>query len=68
MNPKKVGRKSIITVELIQKIEKLKNKDLPIHMIAEKTGVSKSTVYNVLKNHLNYKSSFRLRKQNSEIN
>ena len=48
------GRKSIITEELINKIKVLKEEEYTILEISEMTGVSRSTVYKVLKKHLGY--------------
>jgi predicted DNA-binding protein YlxM (UPF0122 family) len=60
-NQLKVGRKTVINSTLIHKIKTLKQQDYSIRVIAEKTGVSKSTVYKVLKDYLNYKSNFILK-------
>jgi len=48
------GRKSIITEELVNKIKVLKEEEYTIVEISEMTGVSRSTVYKVLKNYLGY--------------
>ncbi len=60
---KYLGRKSVITKGLICKIEDLKErKGLSVTEIARVTKLSRTTIYKVLKNHLNYRSN-RLVKQ-----
>ena len=51
------GRKTVITNDLIQKIEKYKNLGVPVTEIARITGKSRSTLYKVLKNELGYVSN-----------
>jgi DNA invertase Pin-like site-specific DNA recombinase len=55
---KHLGRKSVITKGLICKIEDLKErKGLSVTEIARVTKLSRTTIYKVLKNHLNYRSN-----------
>ena len=63
-----VGRKTIITDELVQEIEHLKEKGLSIKDIALKTKVSRSTVYKVLKEYLHYESEYTLKKLKLDVN
>ena len=48
-NPRNAGRKSIISPELIKAVKKYKKQGLSTRKIAEKVGVSASTVQNILK-------------------
>lgn len=57
-----VGRKSIITPQLVEKVNKLREKGITIKKISESTKVSRSTVYKILKVYLNYQSNFQLKK------
>ena len=55
---KYTGRKSIINQTLIQKVKDLKeNKNLSVTEIAKVIGVSRPTIYKVLKNELGYVSN-----------
>jgi excisionase family DNA binding protein len=64
---KYTGRKTVITKIMIKKVENLKeNKNLSVTEIARLIGVSRPTIYKVLKNELGYVSN-RLVKQ-EEIN
>jgi putative DNA-invertase from lambdoid prophage Rac len=55
---KYTGRKSIINQTLIQKVKNLKeNKNLSVTEIARLIGVSRPTIYKVLKNELGYVSN-----------
>jgi putative DNA-invertase from lambdoid prophage Rac len=64
---KYTGRKTVITKIMIKKVENLKeNKNLSVTQIARLIGVSRPTIYKVLKNELGYVSN-RLVKQ-EEIN
>lgn len=55
---KYTGRKSIINKTLIQKVKDLKeNKNLSVTEIGKLTGVSRPTIYKVLKNELGYVSN-----------
>ena len=61
---KYTGRKSVINQTLIQKVKDLKEKkNLSVTEIAKVIGVSRPTIYKVLKNELGYVSN-RLVKQN----
>ena len=51
------GRKSVITEDLIQSVEKYKNLGVSVTEIARITGKSRSTVYKVLKEELGYVSN-----------
>ncbi len=52
------GRKSIITKNLITKVKDLKeNKNLSVTEIAKVIGISRPTIYKVLKNELGYVSN-----------
>jgi len=52
---KYTGRKSIINQTLIQKVKNLKeNKNLSVTEIAKVLGVSRPTIYKILKQELNY--------------
>ena len=52
------GRKSIITKNLITKVKDLKeNKNLSVSEIAKVIGISRPTIYKVLKNELDYVSN-----------
>ena len=52
---KYTGRKTIISQTLIQKVKNLKeNKNLSVTEIAKVIGVSRPTIYKVLKEELNY--------------
>ena len=57
-----VGRKTIITDELVQEIDRLKEERLSIKEIVIRTKVSRSTVYKVLKEYLGYESDYTLKK------
>ena len=55
---KYTGRKSIINQTLIQKVKNLKeNKNLSVTEIAKVLGISRPTIYKVLKNELGYVSN-----------
>jgi len=55
---KYAGRKSIITKNLITKVKDLKeNKNLSVSEIAKVIGISRPTIYKVLKEHLGYISN-----------
>jgi putative DNA-invertase from lambdoid prophage Rac len=55
---KYTGRKSVINQTLIQKVKNLKeNKNLSVTEIARLIGVSRPTIYKVLKNELGYVSN-----------
>ena len=56
------GRKTVITKDLIQKIEKYKNLGVPVTEIARITGKSRSTIYKVLKEELGYVSNKLVKK------
>lgn len=57
------GRKTVITKKLIKEVKILKEeKGLSITNIARITGRSRSTIYKVLKNHLEYVSNKLIRK------
>lgn len=61
------GRKTVITKKLIAQVRDLKeNKNLSISQIAKITGRSRSTIYKVLKQNLNYITYNRLVKQQSQ--
>lgn len=64
---KKKGRKTIITEKLINEIRILKETDYPIVEIAERTNVSRNTVYKVLKEHLGYVPMNRLVRVSEEF-
>ena len=52
---KYIGRKSIINQTLIQKVKNLKeNKNLSVTEIAKVLGISRPTIYKILKEELNY--------------
>ena len=52
------GRKSVITPTFVQKVKNLKeNKQLSVTQIARLIGVSRPTIYKVLKEHLGYVSN-----------
>lgn len=51
------GRKSVITQQLISRVEVLKARNLTILEIAKLLGVSRPTIYKVLKNKLGYVSN-----------
>ena len=52
------GRKTIINQTLIQKIKHLKEKkNLSVTEIAKVVGISRPTIYKVLKEHLGYVSN-----------
>ncbi len=52
---KYTGRKSIINQTLIQKVKNLKeNKNLSVSEIAKVLGISRPTIYKILKQELNY--------------
>ena len=52
---KYTGRKTIINQTLIQKVKNLKeNKNLSVTEIAKLLGISRPTIYKILKNELNY--------------
>tara|TARA_Y100000385_G_scaffold18768_1_gene18816 strand:+ start:12232 stop:12876 length:645 start_codon:yes stop_codon:yes gene_type:complete len=52
---KYTGRKSVINQTLIQKVKELKeNKNLSVTEIAKVVGLSRPTIYKVLKEHLGY--------------
>ena len=52
---KYTGRKSIINQTLIQKVKNLKeNKNLSVTEIAKVLGISRPTIYKILKQELNY--------------
>ena len=58
------GRKSVINPNLIRKVKDLKeNSNLSVSEISRVTGVSRPTIYKVLKKHLGYVSN-RLVKAN----
>jgi DNA invertase Pin-like site-specific DNA recombinase len=55
---KYTGRKSMINQTLIQKVKELKEKkNLSVTKIAKVVGLSRSTIYKVLKEHLGYVSN-----------
>ena len=55
---KYTGRKSVINQTLIQKVKDLKeNKNLSVTQIAKVIGISRPTIYKVLKNELGYVSN-----------
>ena len=55
---KYTGRKSIINQSLIRKVKDLKeNKNLSVSEIARVVGISRPTIYKVLKKHLGYVSN-----------
>ena len=55
---KYTGRKSIINQSLIRKVKDLKeNKNLSVSEIARLIGISRPTIYKVLKEHLGYVSN-----------
>ena len=55
---KYVGRKTLITKTLIQKVKELKeNKKLSVTEIARLLGISRPTIYKVLKNEMGYVSN-----------
>jgi DNA invertase Pin-like site-specific DNA recombinase len=61
---KYTGRKSIINQTLIQKVKNLKeNKNLSVTEIAKVLGISRPTIYKILKQELNYVPYNRLVKQ-----
>ena len=61
---KYTGRKSVINQSLIQKVKDLKeNKNLSVTEIAKVIGISRPTIYKVLKEELNYIPYNRLVKQ-----
>jgi DNA invertase Pin-like site-specific DNA recombinase len=51
------GRKSVVTQDLIQTVEKYKNLGVSVTEIARITGRSRSTIYKVLKEELGYISN-----------
>ena len=51
------GRKSVVTQDLIQTVEKYKNLGVSVTEIARITGKSRSTIYKVLKEELGYVSN-----------
>jgi len=51
------GRKTVITKDLIKKVEKYKNLGVSVTEIGRITGKSRSTIYKVLKNELGYVSN-----------
>lgn len=67
---KYTGRKSIINQTLIQKVKNLKeNKNLSVTEIAKVLGISRPTIYKILKQELNYVPYNRLVKATKgEIN
>ena len=55
---KYTGRKSVINQTLIQKVKNLKEKkNLSVTEIAKVIGISRPTIYKVLKEHLGYRSN-----------
>ena len=55
---KYTGRKTVINQTLIQKVKDLKeNKNLSVTEIAKLIGISRPTIYKVLKNELGYVSN-----------
>lgn len=58
-----IGRKTIITTELVEKVKRLREKGITINKISELNNISRSTVYKILKVYLNYQSNFKLKKQ-----
>ena len=55
---KYTGRKSVINQTLIQKVKDLKEKkNLSVTEIAKVIGISRPTIYKVLKEHLGYRSN-----------
>ena len=61
------GRKSIITKNLITKVKDLKeNKNLSVSEIAKVIGISRPTIYKVLKNELGYVSNRLVKNENQE--
>ena len=64
---KYTGRKSIINQTLIQKVKNLKeNKNLSVTEIAKVLGISRPTIYKILKQELNYVPYNRLVKATKE--
>ena len=64
---KYTGRKSIINPTLIQKVKNLKeNKNLSVTEIAKVLGISRPTIYKILKQELNYVPYNRLVKATNE--
>lgn len=66
---KYTGRKSVINQTLIQKVKELKeNKNLSVTEIAKVVGLSRPTIYKVLKEHLGYVPSrlIKLEKTNEQ--
>lgn len=64
---KYAGRKSVINKALIQKVRLLKEKkNLSVTEIAKVLGISRPTIYKVLKNELNYIPYNRLVKANEK--
>ena len=64
---KYTGRKSIINQTLIQKVKNLKeNKNLSVTEIAKVLGISRPTIYKILKQELNYVPYNRLVKATNE--
>jgi len=63
---KYTGRKSIINQTLIQKVKNLKeNKNLSVSEIAKVLGISRPTIYKILKQELNYVPYNRLVKNDT---
>jgi DNA invertase Pin-like site-specific DNA recombinase len=61
------GRKSIITKNLITKVKDLKeNRNLSVSEIAKVIGISRPTIYKVLKNELGYVSNRLVKNENQE--
>ena len=61
------GRRTVIDRKLISQVQDLKeNKNLTISEIAKVTGRGRTTIYKVLKEHLNYIPYNRLVKQEQE--
>ena len=57
-NGKYLGRKTVITKKLIAQVQDLKeNKNLSVTEIAKLIGISRPTIYKVLKNELGYVSN-----------
>jgi DNA invertase Pin-like site-specific DNA recombinase len=56
-NNKYKGRKTVVTQDLIQSVDKYKNLGVSVTEIARITGKSRSTIYKVLKEHLGYVSN-----------
>ncbi len=61
------GRKSLITKTLIKKVQDLKeNKQLSVSEISRLLGISRLTIYKVLKDELNYVPYNRLVKNENQ--